>query len=435
VRVGSRRRPQGASKLERRISRQDLLTLALAIVFAGTLALQASLLIRQEGAFYPGGEVPVGSDLLVFYSAGRIVADGDGARLYEPARQLAEQVEVLGRDRGVAIFPYPAFVALPYAALARLSLPWAYVIATAAMLAATLAAMWMLRGASPTARDQPALVALAILVSQPFGSALFGGQVVAFTLLCFTGLYCGLRQGRDLAAGIWLGLLFYKPQMSVVLVLLLILQRQWRTLTVAGLVGATLTALGALAAGPTWPRSFLGMVLSDYYRNNAIVADGSRSLSLPGVTRHLAGLDATWAMVAALVLCLFILVLVARSWRNVQEDGRFPLQFAIAMVATLIVSPHALYYEAGLLVLPLILLADHWRAQLEASGSARLIADWQALALAGLAIFGAARSLLISFVPFEPMVAAPIIVGLLVWRELHPTQAASMLRPRAPLSP
>jgi alpha-1,2-mannosyltransferase len=425
---------------EQFMSRQGLLTLALAVVLATTVALQASLLIRHQGAFYPSGDVPVGADLLVFYSAGRIVADGDGARLYEPARQLAEQVEVLGRDRGVAIFPYPAFVAVPYAALAGLPLPWACIVATVAMLAATLAAVWMLRGVSPTVRDQPVLIALAILVSQPFGSALFGGQTVAFTLLCFTGIYCGLRQGRDIAAGAWLGLLLYKPQMSVVLILLLLLQRQWCTLAAAGLVGAALALIGALAAGSSWPRNFLGLVLSDYYRNNAIVADGMRSLSLPGVTRHLAGTDATWSIAAAAVLCLVIVVLVTRSWLKVRhDDDRFPPQFSAAMVVTLLVSPHALYYEAGLLILPLVLLADHWRAQLEAAGSARLLSDRQLLILAGLGIFGAARSLLSTFVPFEPMVVALIVVAVLIWRELNSTQAALMIRqperPRTPLSP
>jgi len=130
-------------------------------------------------------------------------------------------------------------------------------------------------------------------------------------------------------------------------------------------------------------------------------------------------------------------VLVARSWRDIDRDNdRFPLQYSAVVVATLLVSPHALYYEAGLLVLPMILLVDHWRAQLEGAGSTRLLTDRQALILAGLALFGAARSALTSFVPFEPMVAAPIAVGLLVWRELYPAQDAAVpgqaTRPRAP---
>lgn len=431
---------RGASVLEGRISRQTLLTLGLAIVLAATVALQARLLIHRDGAFYADASTPVGSDLLVFYSAGRIVADGDGAHLYDPARQLAEQVEVLGRDRGVAIFPYPAFVALPYALLAEMPLHWAYIIATAAMLAATLGAVWLLSGVSPTVRDQPVLVAIAILVSEPFSMALFGGQTVAVTLLCFAGIYSGLRRSRDALAGIWLGFLFYKPQMSVILVLLLLGQRRWRTLGVAGLVGAALAGAGALAAGPAWPSRFLGMILSDYYRTNAIIADGIRALSLPGLARHLAGAHAAWATGAALLLCLCILVLLAKSWRNARfEDDHFPLQFGAAVVATLVVSPHALFYEAGLLVLPLIALADYWRAQLQAGGSPRVLTDQQLLILAGLAIFGAGRSLLVSVVPFEPLVAAPLVVGLLIWRELRAVQASAVFpqaeRPRAPLSP
>ena len=408
------------------ISRRTLLTVALAIVLAATVAVQAGLLIRHQGAFYPDGDTPVGSDLLVFYSAGRIVADGDGARLYDPKRQLAEQIEVLGRDRGVAIFPYPAFVAAAYAALAGLSLAWAYVVATGAMLVCTLSAIWMLRGVSPTVRDQPALVALAMLASQPFNMALFGGQTVAFTLLCLTGVFYGLRREEDNSAGVWLGLLSYKPQMGVVLALLLLMQGRWRTLAIAGVVAMALVGVGVLAAGPAWPKSFLDMIFSDYYRSNAIIADGIRALSLPGVTRHLVG--TAWASAATAMLCLGMLLLLAKSGRDARfDDDRFPLQFGAAVVATLLVSPHALFYEAGLLVLPLIFLADHWRAQSQATGAIEDLSHRQLLTLTCLATFGAARPLLLSVVPFEPLVVAPIAVGLPLWAELRPDRSSPVL--------
>src|ERR1700730_8408823 len=107
-----------------------LVGLGLAALLGAMLLAQVALVVDRDGMFYSGTDRPVGADFLVFYAAGRILAAGAGAELYSPARQLEEQREILGRDRGVAIFPYPAFVALPYALLSGTSLPVAYLVAT-----------------------------------------------------------------------------------------------------------------------------------------------------------------------------------------------------------------------------------------------------------------------------------------------------------------
>jgi alpha-1,2-mannosyltransferase len=403
----------------RRVSPQIVLTLGLGVVLLTAILAQARLLIHHEGAFYPGGRVPVGADFLVFYGAGRIVADGDGSHLYDPSRQLAEQVEVLDRDRGLAIFPYPAFVALPYAALAGLSLPWAYVVTTVAMVGAAIGAVSILRGVSPTVRNQPFLVGCAVLVSQPLNLAILGGQTVAFSLLCLAGVYAGFRRERDVSLGIWLGLLLYKPQLAFVPVLLVLWRRRWRALGVAGIVGALLTAVGVAAAGPAWPRNFLRLTTGDYYRDNAIVADGVRSISIPAVLRHLTGTDAVWTTPVAAILCLGLLGWLFHLWHGARPaDAGFPLRFGVAVAVAILISPHALFYEAALLVLPVIALADRWYTQpLGVAGTPGRFRR-RLLLLAGLFGLGYLWPLA-DLLGVEPLVLSPLIVGFLTWRALR----------------
>jgi hypothetical protein len=418
----------------RRLSPISFLTVCLGVVLIGVLVAQARLVVDREGAFYPGGEVPVGADFLVFYGAGRIVADGDGSHLYDPARQLSEQVEVLGRDRGLAIFPYPAFVAVPYAGLAKLPLAWAYFVATVAMLAATLGGIWILRGVSPTVRARPPLVGLAILVSQPFNTGWLGGQTVAFSFLCLTGVYSGFRRDRDVFLGVWLGLLLYKPQLAVVPVLLVLWQRRWRALAVTGIVGAALTLIGVAAAGPTWPRDFLRLTSGDYYRDNAIVADGVRSISIPAVVRYLTGSDALWSSALAALLCLGVLgALVQLLRRAGQSDADFPLVFGAAVAATILVSPHALFYEAALLILPIIALVDRWPrgAVTRACFRRRLVF------LAGILGLGFLYPLA-DAIAIEPLILYPLAVGFLIWRAFRAADLKTAWTgrdPRAPMMP
>jgi len=208
--------------------------------------------------------------------------------------------------------------------------------------------------------------------------------------------------------------------MGFIVVFLLLWQRQWRTLAVAAGVGAALAGLGVLAAGPDWPAHFFALVTCDYYRVNAIVFDGWRSLSTPGVLRHLAGPGQLWPTAVAVALTLGVLALLAADWRNMRRgDARFPLQFGAAVAATLIVSPHALFYEAGLLVLPVIFLVDRWRAPTETDTGQHGLGGRHALLLAGLAVIGIARALAPAL-PFEPLAVLPLIVAFLIWRELRP---------------
>jgi hypothetical protein len=386
------------------------LGIALAALLAATLALQVQLLATRDGMFYAGGDVAVGGDFIVFYAAGRIADAGNGPALYDPARQMAEQRAILGRERGLAIFPYPAFVAAPYALLSRLTLPFAFVVATALMVVATIGAILLLRRVSPSVRAHPWLAFLAAVNSQPYSIALLGGQTVAFTLVCLAGAYAGLRRERPAEAGIWLGLLSYKPQMTAVLLLLLVYRRQWRVLAIAGLTIVVLTVLGMAVAGVDWPLKFWTLTTSNYYRDNAQWTDGLVSISLPGLIAHLAGGNGLWSTATAAVLCLGIVAALLWLWRDADPAAdRFPLQFAAAVAVTLLISPHALFYEAGLLVLPVILLFDRWNQAGQSPGRRLLLAG-----LIGLGFLWPLAPTL----GVEPLALLPIVVSALIAYEL-----------------
>jgi hypothetical protein len=314
-----------------------LITAGLALLFVVYVAAQVKLVASRDGMFYPGTQIVVGGDFLVFYTAGRIVAAGDSRDLYDPARQLREQHEILGRDRGLAIFPYPAFVAAPYALIARLPFASAYAIAVIAMMAATLVAILLLRQVSPLVRAHPWLIGLAVLDSQPFNAALFGGQTVAFTLMCFAGVYSGLRRDRPVAAGAWLGLLCYKPQMALLIGVLLVLQARWRVLAVAALVVCAMALVGVAVAGIDWPLRFLSLTTGSYYQENCFVGDGDRTISLPQLLTYLFGRGLTGGP-NILTGVLFLATAGVLGWlcRNAEAaSSRFSLLFAAVLAATL----------------------------------------------------------------------------------------------------
>ncbi len=256
-----------------RLTTNRRLLLALGLILCITVGAQVRAVAQRDGLFYRGGEVPIGSDFTAFYSAGRILAEGDGEQLYDLDRQQATQARVLGRAEGeydkLQPFAYPAFVAAPYALLAKIPFLGAYLLTTALMLGATIAAVLILRPVSPTVHDEPLPVGLALLASQPLLATSFGGQTVGISLLCLAAAYAALRREQDIGAGIWLGLLLYKPPLAVLLLALLLWRRRWRAVTTAAAVGGALGLAGVVVAGPSWPWRFLDLAGGSFYEGDA----------------------------------------------------------------------------------------------------------------------------------------------------------------------
>ncbi len=404
-----------------RLTTPRRLMLAVIVVFCITLGAQIRAVWLHEGAFYAGGEVPLGGDLLAFYSAGLIVAEGDGEHLYDLDRQIAAQKQAIGDSGfdGLLPFAYPAFVAAPYALLARLPLIPAYLVVTPLMLAAVVAAVALLRPVSPTVRARPVLVTLAALASQPLAAATLGGQTVGFSLLCCAGTYAALRRDRAVTAGVRLGLLLYKPPLAVPLLALLLCRRQWRTVAVAGAVGLALFLVGVAVAGVAWPWRFLDLAGGTFAEGDA-AANGMNMISLLGVAEQVFGAGSSWAWGTAGVLGLGVLVVVIQAWRGARADGHtFPLLFGLVIAGVLLLSPHALFYEACLLILPIIALLDAWQAH------GRQLAAWQRSILTGAFALGFGWQFG-ALLGVQPVAVLPVAVAVLSWRALRqPRNGAS----------
>lgn len=292
----------------------------------------------------------LGGDFIEFYGAGRIVVDGDADELYSPTRQARAQADLVAEDetgQGV-LFAYPAVVAGPYAALARLDYRVAYLVNTAAMLVAFAIAILLLRPRLSGLRDRRHHLAAAALglTFLPMFVGLTVGQNTGFTLLALVAVWWGLDTGRHGWAGLAAGLLLVKPQLALPVIGLLLLARWWRAVGGA-VVGAALVWLGSAAvAGPGWMSPWFDLATS--------IGTVDRGTNLPnevsslGVAQALLGRDSSVAAVLGVTgaaLVALVLIHTLRRHRRVDE-----LTAALVLPSLLLIAPHALYYDAGLLL-------------------------------------------------------------------------------------
>jgi hypothetical protein len=322
------------------------------------LAMAAAVLVSTlvgAGSSTVGGRL--GGDYPAFYGAGRIVLAGDGTQLYDPARQSAEQQNLFGGDHGGYLsFAYPPQVAALYAPLAALPYRASYLLATALSAAAVALALRLVRPMLAIVQSAYLPCLALALGFYPLWRGVTGGQNTALTLLLVAWTWRSIVARHDLAAGVALGLLLGKPQFAVALVLVVLVLRRGRTLAAVAATGLASWGVAAIIAGPRWVGPWIRYA-TDFGTSDATV-NRANAVSVLGVTDALFGAGAVVGRVVAapmLLAAAAALVVLARRARR-DPDAFTPL-FALASVVVVLLAPHAMFYDAGLVVVALLVLA------------------------------------------------------------------------------
>jgi hypothetical protein len=192
--------------------------------------------------------------------------------------------------------------------------------------------------------------------------SIYSCQNATLSLLILSATYLLLRRGNPVAAGLVFALQAFKPQLALVIGCAMLYKRQWR-FVLGVLIGGLVLLAASLAISPT--------ALNDYLRLGPTM---SRWIEMPGMP--LAGM-ACWqgfwrlllpdqplrsAQAATAIASLLTVIPLVRSLRGPLDtvSDRFAPQFASLILGTILISPHLLYYDLTLLLLPMVLVAGPW---------------------------------------------------------------------------
>src|SRR5256712_6630792 len=302
-----------------------------------------------------------GPDFFSFYSGAKLYVVKGGSAVYDLGLQKQYELQV---------FPHPSdqFVVLPYfhppyytlliAPLAFLDYRSAYYAMAAfdVLLGAALIVL-LVRG-SERIHGRAAAVAAALIAGFfPLFVTVLQGQSDLVVLVPLAAAYTAWARGRLGWAGIFSGLALAKPQLLLLVPVLFLARRAWRALAgfaavIAGLavisvvgfglgpVLGYLNAVGRWAIGGTLPT------------NGQIVYTDTAVYSLRNVLEAVRGGGKGLAL--AILILLLALVALSLSWR----PDKPRLDFALAIAASLVLSPHQNVHDLALLVIPGFALAD-----------------------------------------------------------------------------
>lgn len=279
------------------------------------------------------------TDFLSFYTGGLLARQGAFHSLYDPQVQAATEKGIFPGSGVLMPFIRPPFYALLLAPLTWMPLVPAFWVWLTAQLAALLGCWWWF--AKRFGYD--ALVFAAFYY--PTSVGLSNGQDPVWMLVIFLGAYALAERKRDLAGGAVLGLAVIKFHLLFLVPVALAVNRRWRML--AGFCGA-----GALCAAASLLLGGPGIAVQYYEllrRHDIKTLDPTpvRMINVRSLALN-AGFDAPWITVLLAGAVVVLLVVASR---------RAPLWrwFSAASIATLLVAPHIYNYDAGILLLPILL--------------------------------------------------------------------------------
>src|ERR1700730_10463414 len=187
----------------------------LAFYFSAMIVLHGYVLWQAQRS------VPAGlPDFSIFYTAGRILRAGHGARLYDDTLQesLQRSFSPHAMERRGSILPYnhPPFEALLFVPLARFSYVTAYAIWLGINLILLFSVPLLLRPRLSVLGKAPVyLWVLACLGFFPIFMALLQGQDSIVLLFLYCLVFLGLRRNAEFSGGSWLGLGVFKYHLVV----------------------------------------------------------------------------------------------------------------------------------------------------------------------------------------------------------------------------
>jgi hypothetical protein len=327
------------------------LRLTVVVVSSALLLIEIIALSPHVPAAVNGGAV-----FRRFYTAGYMVRAGQGHNLYDYSTNGRFQNELVSRDDMKEVFDSPAYEALLFVPLSLLSYRVAYIAFFAVNLALLGLSIRALRPFLVKLEEVWQWLPASVFVCFfPVALALIQGQDSIVLLSLMLASAVSFYHGRDVNAGVFLGLTLFKFEFALPIALLFLLWRKWRIVASFSVTSATVLLISLSLAGVAGlracthgllfssPKSFAGDGLN-------IGSPASTMPNLRCLFHALTGANISLGKVEAVAAGGSILLL---AWAATRTEN-----YALAILVALLISTHGTVYDAVLLVIPIAMVLD-----------------------------------------------------------------------------
>lgn len=338
------------------------------------------------------------SDFVNYWMAGRLAIAGDVSLLFDPQAYFARLQDMFGANYPPHNWSYPPHAMLFFWPLGLFGYKAAMAVFLGLTLALHLFAAEMFRRrfaalCEPVIYWTAQLAFILVNIATTQNGFLTSGLIL---------LFLAWSDRRPLLAGLCLGALTIKPQLGLLVPVMLLFSRHWAAIGWAALFSLLFAGLSIPAFGIESWRAYFEVVMP--FQHGVMTQwVGIMLVMMPTVLsglRHL-GFDAHTALAFQTVFNLACLPLVLYALWRVRNTG-LP-RAAVFVLGTFLVTPYSFNYDMGAMTAVCAALAS---APGPWSDSRRLFAAFLCLLPATLIFFGFA------YLPISPLF---ILVALVLW--------------------
>jgi hypothetical protein len=318
----------------------------------GLMVVLAFYVIRIGVGLYSNGLTSVPGDYICFWTAGRLANAAGYAQVYNLNALYELQKSVVPTATVVLpMFYLPVFI-LPFQALALIPIVQSYWLWMGLNILFLIIYLRLFIKRIPA--SIPGRTLLMILVAFPVFQNFYAGQVNLLLMLAVGEFIHALVHNRPGRAGIWLALLLLKPQTLILIVPVLLVQRNWKTIVSFGITSALVGLLSFVLIGVKGLDGFSASWLVAGQSNVTVAPENMinwrmLALRLGVLTLPILG----WILAAAGIAATLFLTFVI--WRKPVLPGSpdYILAWFGTIAATLLLAWHS-HAHMGVILIPLL---------------------------------------------------------------------------------
>jgi hypothetical protein len=324
-----------------------LIILAVILTFLSLFISTGTHLIAQN---------PKAMDFLAFYTGAKIYSQMPSA-LYNLHLELLMQQHIIPITKTQAIFiPFinPPFVVLPFMLFIKFSVTQAYAIWTIINSILVLVICYLSYRMSKNLKPYlKILMIIGILTYIPILTTLLIGQLSILLALIFLLAWIFLKNGWEFRSGLLLSLLLIKPQYFILPFIALLFQRKIKLFCgmLTGMI--IIVALSFILVGEKGIVDFISTLNLLYQADPQFGVGLMEQHSLQTAllilfhTQNPVKINVAW-IISLAVICIPTLFVWTKQFSYNSKE--FAYQFALLILATLLISPHTHFHDLSILV-------------------------------------------------------------------------------------
>lgn len=329
----------------------------MAIALGYALVRSALTLLDWYGIYLNGGPPcsDCRADFPTFYAAAKLVWQSPQA-LYDYAQQLIIQRTIDNRNGGSVLpFAYPPFTAVVLMPLGWLSFRGGYVAMTLVNLLLLFLTLRLLIRKLGLGKEQSTWLWLSAVCNFGTHWVLLQGQTSLIVLALLTAFMFAARERDDRRAGVWAGLIFFKPQILAMPFIVLFCQRRWRALVIATTVVVALGGFSIALVGATGIGQYLSLLRYYGATESGFGSDPKSMHNLRALAQYFVPFAYASYLWVALVVPVALATMSLNSQAREHDISRTFLWIG-NFLAAMLLTPHLYSHDLVFLMVPIALV-------------------------------------------------------------------------------